>query len=61
MPISRPTLREAESPKYATGDILEIHTLEYPGCGFNGYRAKVVGRADDMILASNRIAQAAHV
>jgi hypothetical protein len=61
MPISRPTLREAESPKYATCDIVEIHTIEYPGCGFKGYRPKVVDRADDMIVASNRIAQAAHV
>ena len=35
--------------RYATGDLVEVYTSECPACGFKGYRAKVVGRADDMI------------
>jgi len=44
-------LKKQASPylRYATGDIVEVLTSECPECGFNGYRAKVVGRADDMI------------
>jgi len=44
-------LRKKASPylKYATGDIVEVYTSECPGCGFKGYRAKVVGRSDDMV------------
>ena len=28
---------------------MEVATTECPGCGFKGYRAKVIGRADDML------------
>lgn len=44
-------LRKKASPymKYATGDVVEVYTSECPGCGFKGYRGKVVGRCDDMI------------
>ena len=35
--------------KYATGDVVEVFTSECPGCGFKGYRGKVIGRCDDMI------------
>ncbi len=44
-------LRKKASPylKYATGDIVEVYTSECPGCGFKGYRARPVGRADDMV------------
>jgi phenylacetate-CoA ligase len=36
--------------KYAYGDIVQIFTKECPGCGFKGFRVKVVGRADDMLI-----------
>ena len=36
--------------KYAYGDIVQISTKECPGCGFKGKRAKLVGRADDMLI-----------
>ncbi|MBW1924597.1 MAG: phenylacetate--CoA ligase family protein [Deltaproteobacteria bacterium] len=36
--------------KYAYGDIVRITTKECPGCGFRGKRAKLVGRADDMLI-----------
>ncbi len=44
-------LRKKASPylRYATGDVVEVATSECPGCGFKGYRAKVIGRADDML------------
>ncbi len=44
-------LRKKASPylRYATGDIVEVYTSECPACGFRGMRAKVVGRADDML------------
>jgi phenylacetate-CoA ligase len=44
-------LKKQASPylRYATGDIIELFTGECPSCGFQGYRAKVVGRSDDMI------------
>lgn len=35
--------------KYATGDVVEVSASECPGCGFKGYRGKVVGRCDDML------------
>jgi phenylacetate-CoA ligase len=36
--------------KYAYGDIVEITTKECPGCGFKGKRARLIGRADDMLI-----------
>lgn len=44
-------LRKKAAPymKYATGDVVEVFVSECPGCGFKGYRGKVVGRCDDMI------------
>lgn len=36
--------------KYAYGDVVELLLDECPGCGFKGPRAKVVGRADDMLI-----------
>lgn len=36
--------------KYAYGDTVQIFTKECPGCGFKGKRAKVIGRADDMLI-----------
>ncbi|GAF79192.1 unnamed protein product, partial [marine sediment metagenome] len=36
--------------KYAYGDTVQIFTRECPGCGFKGKRAKVIGRADDMLI-----------
>lgn len=44
-------LKKQASPylRYATGDIIELATTECPSCGFKGYRARVVGRADDML------------
>jgi len=43
--------REAcPSVKYAYGDVVQIFTKECPGCGFKGKRAKVIGRADDMLI-----------
>lgn len=44
-------LRKKASPylKYATGDVVQVSTVECPGCGFKGLRGKVVGRADDMV------------
>ena len=36
--------------KYAYGDIVQIFTTECPGCGFRGKRAKIIGRADDMLI-----------
>jgi len=35
--------------KYAYGDTVQIFTGECPGCGFKGRRAKLIGRADDML------------
>ncbi len=35
--------------KYAYGDTVQIFTRECPGCGFKGRRAKLIGRADDML------------
>jgi phenylacetate-CoA ligase len=36
--------------KYAYGDVVKIYTKECPGCGFKGKRAKLIGRADDMLI-----------
>ena len=36
--------------KYAYGDVVQIFTRECPGCGFQGKRAKLIGRADDMLI-----------
>ena len=36
--------------KYAYGDVVRIYTKECPGCGFKGKRAKLIGRADDMLI-----------
>ena len=36
--------------RYAYGDTVQIFTKECPGCGFKGRRAKVIGRADDMLI-----------
>jgi phenylacetate-CoA ligase len=36
--------------KYAYGDVVQIFTKECPGCGFRGKRAKLIGRADDMLI-----------
>jgi phenylacetate-CoA ligase len=36
--------------KYAYGDVVQIFTGECPGCGFRGKRAKLIGRADDMLI-----------
>lgn len=36
--------------RYASGDIVRVHTDECPGCGFRGPRLKVVGRSDDMLI-----------
>lgn len=40
----------APAVKYAYGDIVQITTKECPGCGFRGKRAKLIGRADDMLI-----------
>jgi phenylacetate-CoA ligase len=36
--------------KYAYGDVVQIFTKECPACGFKGKRAKIIGRADDMLI-----------
>lgn len=36
--------------RYASGDIVQVHTDECPCCGFKGARVKVVGRSDDMLI-----------
>lgn len=36
--------------KYAYGDVVQITLAECPWCGFKGIRAKLVGRADDMLI-----------
>lgn len=36
--------------RYATGDIIQVFTEPCPYCGFPGKRAKMVGRADDMLI-----------
>lgn len=36
--------------KYAYGDVVEISTKECPACGFKGKRARLIGRADDMLI-----------
>ncbi len=36
--------------KYAYGDVVQIFTKECPSCGFKGKRAKLIGRADDMLI-----------
>ena len=40
----------APAVKYAYGDIVQITTKECPGCGFKGKRARLIGRADDMLI-----------
>lgn len=46
------SLRRRAAPvlRYASGDIVKIHTTECPGCGFTGARFEVVGRSDDMLI-----------
>ena len=36
--------------KYSMGDLLQVFTEECPGCGFKGHRARIVGRADEMLM-----------
>ena len=36
--------------KYAYGDVVQVSLGECPGCGFTGIRARLVGRADDMLI-----------
>jgi phenylacetate-CoA ligase len=36
--------------KYAYGDVVQISTKECPVCGFKGKRARIIGRADDMLI-----------
>ncbi|MCF8146185.1 MAG: phenylacetate--CoA ligase family protein [Deltaproteobacteria bacterium] len=36
--------------KYAYGDVVQIFTKECPACGFTGKRARLIGRADDMLI-----------
>lgn len=36
--------------RYAYGDVVQIFRAECPGCGFTGKRAKVMGRADDVLI-----------
>lgn len=36
--------------RYASGDMVRVNTNECPGCGFQGARLHVVGRADDMLI-----------
>lgn len=36
--------------KYAYGDVVQIFTKECPACGFKGKRARLIGRADDMLI-----------
>ena len=36
--------------RYRSGDLMQIFTEPCPGCGFEGKRVKVVGRADDMLI-----------
>lgn len=36
--------------KYAYGDVVQVSLKECPHCGFKGIRAKLVGRADDMLI-----------
>ena len=40
----------APAVKYAYGDVVEISTGECPACGFKGKRARLIGRADDMLI-----------
>ena len=40
----------APAIKYAYGDVVEISTGECPACGFKGKRARLIGRADDMLI-----------
>lgn len=36
--------------RYASGDIIRVHTRPCPCCGFVGPRIEVVGRSDDMLI-----------
>jgi len=36
--------------RYRSGDLMQVFTKPCPGCGFEGRRVKVVGRADDMLI-----------
>jgi phenylacetate-CoA ligase len=36
--------------KYGFGDLIQVFTKECPCCGFKGLRAKIVGRADEMLI-----------
>ena len=36
--------------KFATGDVVQLSTGPCPNCGFPGHRAKLMGRADDMLV-----------
>lgn len=36
--------------RYASGDIIRVHTEPCPGCGFAGARVSIVGRSDDLLI-----------
>ena len=36
--------------KYGFGDLVQVFTKECPCCGFKGLRARIVGRADEMLI-----------
>lgn len=36
--------------KYGLGDLIQVFTKECPCCGFKGLRARIVGRADEMLM-----------
>ena len=36
--------------KYGWGDLLQVFTKECPGCGFQGLRMRIAGRADEMLI-----------
>lgn len=42
--------KAAPALKYAYGDVIQLFLDPCPGCGFHGPRAKVIGRADDMLI-----------
>ncbi len=36
--------------RFASGDVIRVHTKPCPACGFKGARLEVVGRSDDMLI-----------
>ncbi len=36
--------------RYASGDVVRVETTTCPGCGFDGARLFITGRADDMLI-----------